>query len=146
MPPPSDPHCCMHAKPTPRGTAPLPPSGGEGGLESKGSRSVCLAKLFFGGLGAKANKPPTFKKQVFCWPCRLRRQGPKTTMFLKTCGCLAWVPQASQKPLGQNTTSGFLLFKGEHFVATLHYRCRCNGFAIGLQVGAGGTQWQGPAS
>ncbi len=73
-----------------------------------------IPKLFWGpsgfveAWGAKANKPHNFKKSVIFWPCRLRRQGQKTIIFLKMCGCLASVPQASQKTLGQPNTSGSL--------------------------------------
>ncbi len=40
-------------------------------------------------------------KRVVFWPCRLRRQGQQTMILLKMRGCLASVPQASKKPLGQ---------------------------------------------
>ncbi len=44
------------------------------------------------------------RKIMVCWPCRRRRQVPKTTLFLKMCGLC----QASNKTLCQQTTSGSL--------------------------------------
>ena len=49
----------------------------------------------------KAKKRHFFKNIMVYWPCRLRRQGHQTSIFLNKCGFLALVPQASKKPLGQ---------------------------------------------
>ncbi len=58
-----------------------------GGSKSKASRSGLLAKCFLGGFG---------------------HRGQRTIIFLKMCGFLALVLQASPKTLGQTTTSGSL--------------------------------------
>ncbi len=55
----------------------------------------------FEAWGTKAKKPHIFQKIPVFWPCRLRRQGPKTIFCWNKCVFLAWAPQASKKPLGQ---------------------------------------------
>ncbi len=65
---------------------------------------------FLEAWGTKAQKPPIFRKIIICGPCRRRRQGQKATLLLKMCGFLALAPYASQKPLGQITTSGSLTY------------------------------------
>jgi hypothetical protein len=51
--------------------------------------------------GTKAQKPRLFRKMLVVWPCRLRRQGQQTNIFLNNCGFLALVLQASKKTLSQ---------------------------------------------
>ena len=68
---------------------------------SKGSRSGGLAKCFLKAWGTKAKQPHMFRKRMVFGLCRLRRQGQKTIRALNNCVFLAWVPQASKKPLGQ---------------------------------------------
>ncbi len=67
-----------------------------------------LAKCFLEAWGTKAERPQIFQKQMLFKPRRRRRQGQQTIPFLKMCGFLSLVPQASKKPLGQKTTSGSL--------------------------------------
>jgi hypothetical protein len=74
----------------------------------EGSRSVVLAKWFLEAWGTQAKRPHIFKKIMVCWPCRRRRQGQQIIIFCEMCGLFALVPQASQKTLGQKTTSGSL--------------------------------------
>ena len=62
---------------------------------------VYWPSVFLEAWGTKAKKPHFMKDILVYWPCRLRRQGQKNSMFLKQCGFLALVPQASKKPLGQ---------------------------------------------
>ncbi len=45
---------------------------------------------------------------LVAWQCRCRRQCQKSNIVLKRCCVLALVPQASNKPLGQNTITGSL--------------------------------------
>jgi hypothetical protein len=51
--------------------------------------------------GAKANKPHNVKKQTVFWPCRLRREGKTTTIFVKMCGFSALAPQDSKNILAE---------------------------------------------
>ncbi len=60
--------------------------------------------------GAKAEKPHISLKIMVFGPCRRRRQGQQTTLFLNMCGLLALVPQASPKTLSQQ----------KHFRIPLH--------------------------
>jgi hypothetical protein len=49
-------------------------------------------EVFFGpsdfleAWGAKAKTPHMFMKLMVLWPCRLRRQGQQTMIFLQMCG------------------------------------------------------------
>ena len=56
---------------------------------------ICWPNWFLEACGAKANKPHIFWRIIVFW------QGQTTTPFLKLCGVLALVPQASKKTLGQ---------------------------------------------
>ncbi len=56
---------------------------------------------FLEAWGTNANKPHFFRTLLVLWPCRRRRRGQQTSVFMNKCGFLALVPQASQKPLGQ---------------------------------------------
>ncbi len=49
----------------------------------------------------KAKQLNMFKKRICFGPCRLRRQGHKTTILLNMCGFWASAHQASKKPLGK---------------------------------------------
>ncbi len=46
-------------------------------------------------------RPHLLQKSLVFRLCRRRRQGQKTTLFSKKCGCLALVPQASEKHLAK---------------------------------------------
>jgi hypothetical protein len=73
----------------------------------KGIPKWFLAEWFLEAWGTEAEKRHLLRKRVVFRPCRLRRHGQKTTLFLKTCGWLASVPQASNKNTWPNTnTSG----------------------------------------
>ncbi len=69
-------------------------------------------EVFFGpsvfgeAWGTNAKKEHMFRKIIVLWPCRLRRQGQQTTLFLNCVVCLAFVPQASKKTLGQHKHLG----------------------------------------
>ncbi len=51
--------------------------------------------------GTQAKRPHMFRKIVVVWPCRLRRQGQKTTVFLKMCGFWPWYPRPPKKDLAK---------------------------------------------
>jgi hypothetical protein len=69
-----------------------------------GSRSVFVGQMVFWRPGAPRPKTAHLQENHSCGPCRRRRQGQNTTIVVKMCGCLASVPQASKKPLGQKNT------------------------------------------
>jgi hypothetical protein len=52
--------------------------------------------MFFGGLGYHGQRPHIFETNILFWLCRRRRQGQTTIRFLKMCGFLAVVLQASK--------------------------------------------------
>ncbi len=60
---------------------------------SKGSRNGFRPSGFLEAWGSKAQKPHIFRKVVFFWPCRLRRQGQTTIIFWNKCGFWALVPR-----------------------------------------------------
>ena len=62
---------------------------------------VYWPSVFLEAWGTKAKKPHFFQKILVYWPCRIRRQSQKTSIFLNKYCFLALVPQASKKPLGQ---------------------------------------------
>ncbi len=52
--------------------------------DPKGSRSGFMAEWFFGGLGYQGHQTRTFSRnKCVLWPCRRRRQGPKSHSFLE---------------------------------------------------------------
>ncbi len=73
---------------------------------SKGSRSGCLTKWFFGGLRCQGQH--IFQKGVFLFGLAAFGGKRKTIRFWNMCSFLALVPQACKKPFGQTTTSGSL--------------------------------------
>ncbi len=59
--------------------------------------------------GTEANKPTRIEEhRLFVGLAAFGGKAKQLRMFLKMCGFLASVPQASKKPLGQKTTSGSL--------------------------------------
>jgi hypothetical protein len=72
-----------------------------------GTQAVCVASQrdpgvvcwpsCFGGLGYQGQDTTHVEETNGFWPCRRRRQGQQTTIFLKVCDCLSFVPQASNK-------------------------------------------------
>ena len=62
-----------------------------------------IPQWFFGGLRYQGQKPHIFMNIIVFWPCRRRRPVQITSLFLKTCGCLAFVPHASKKHLAKQT-------------------------------------------
>ncbi len=94
-----------------------------GGAVTKPCTQSCAAKapcqkdpevvfwpsVFLKAWGTKAKQPDIFRKILVFWPCRLRRQGRKTILFLKMCGFMALVPRASKKPPGQQKHFGIPL-------------------------------------
>ncbi len=80
----------------------------------KGIPKCFLAKCLREACVAKAKQPHILQKIMVCWCRRLRRQGHKTICFLKMCGGLASVPQASQKTLGQTKHFRIPLSNGPH--------------------------------
>ncbi len=67
----------------------------------KGIPKWFFGRVVFWRLGVVRQTNHVFKKIMVLWPCRRRRQGQKTTICLKMCGCLAFVPQASKKHLAK---------------------------------------------
>ncbi len=70
----------------------------------KGIPKCLLGQVLFWGPGIPRPKNhKLLRKLLVCWPCRQRRQGQQTTNFLKMCGCLALVPEASKNHLAPKT-------------------------------------------
>ncbi len=64
----------------------------------KGIPKYFVGQVVFWTPGVPGPKKGTcFRKIIVSWPC------PKSTLFLKMCGCLALALQASKKSLGQKT-------------------------------------------
>jgi hypothetical protein len=66
-------------------------------------KCFCLPSGFLEAWGTKVEKPHNFKEIIVCCPCRLRRQGRTTTLFLKMCGFLPWYPRPPKKHLAPKT-------------------------------------------
>ncbi len=76
---------------------------------SKGSRSCFWPILCLEAWGTEAKQPHMFQKRLVVRPCRPRRQCQNNNISLKMCGCSASVPEASNKPLGQQKHYGIPL-------------------------------------
>ncbi len=99
--------CTMHSQPTP-GTnsnavpiryAVQPPKLISKTRFSNGSHSGLLTKCFFGGLGYQGQKNTLFRKIQVRWPCRRRRQGQQTCIFLNNVFFGPWYPRPPKKHL-----------------------------------------------
>ncbi len=92
---------------------PLPGcSGGRKRSPQRDPEVVLWTSGFLEAWSTKAKKSHILWKRVVSWPCRLRRQGQQSIISRKCVFFLVLVPQASTKPLGQQTTSGSLGFLG----------------------------------
>ncbi len=84
---------------------PAPRPGGKSRGLSKGSRSCFLAKWFLEAWCTKQQNRTVSRNNFVFGLAAEGGKSKQTNLFPKMSGCLALVPQASKKPLGQKITS-----------------------------------------
>ena len=89
------------------GRADIPNAGCSDVVLSEGTRSGFLDELFFGGMGHLGQKLQIFMTVLLALPPSA--VSPKIMLFIKICGFVALVPQASKKQLGPKTPDSLLV-------------------------------------
>ncbi len=77
-------------------------------LSLKGSSKCFFVQVVFAGLGYHGQKTTQFQETSVLLDLPPSAARPQTTCFLKMCGFLGLVPQASKKHLANTNTSGSL--------------------------------------